>query len=70
MSEALTRPERSAERELAKRIRSDMVNICDHCIHRQTHWGVSHCPREGRQFPACVETPGITFEFDATTIKG
>ena len=70
MSDALTRPERAAEREIAKRIRSGMVNICDHCIHRQTHWGVSHCPRDGRQFPACVETPGITFEFDASTVQG
>jgi hypothetical protein len=70
VSDALTRPERAAERAIAKRIRDGMVNICAHCIHRQTHWGVSHCPREGREFPACVETPGITFEFDATTIQG
>lgn len=70
MSEALTRPERFAELQRAKRIRSAMDNICDHCIHRQTHWGLSHCPREGRQFPACVQTPGISFEFDAATIQG
>ena len=68
--DSLTRPERAAEREIAKRIRGDMVNVCDHCIHRQTHWGYSHCQREGRNFPACIETPDITFEFDATTIRG
>lgn len=68
MGESLTHPEHETERELAKRIRARMTNVCAHCIHRVTEWGL--CPREGRQFPACVETPGISFELDERTIRG
>lgn len=66
----LTSPERCTERELAKRIRDRMTNVCDHCIHRVTDWGFSHCPRDGRAFPSCVDTPGISFELDETSIRG
>jgi len=69
MSE-LTSPEHATERELAKRIRERMTHVCDHCIHRITHWGHSHCPHDGRHFPACVETPGVRFELDERTIRG
>lgn len=66
--DAWTAPERFTERELAKRVRSQMTNVCAHCIHRVTEWGL--CPHEGRQFPACVETPGVRFELDERTIRG
>jgi len=64
MGFTLTPPERAAARDEAKRIRESMSNICDYCIHRQTYWGYNHCPHEGRTYPACVTTPGISFEFD------
>jgi hypothetical protein len=70
MGDALTKPEHETERALAKRIRDRMANVCDHCIHRVTHWGHSHCPKDDRKFPACVETPGINFELDERTIRG
>jgi hypothetical protein len=70
MADGLTKPEHETERALAKRIRDRMTNVCDHCIHRQVDWGYSHCPRDGRSFPTCVETPGISFELDERTIRG
>lgn len=66
MPNFLTAPERSADRQIAKRIRDGMRNVCDHCIHRQVDWGYSHCPIDGRSFPTCVETLGTSFEFDET----
>jgi hypothetical protein len=68
--DALTSPEWRAERELAKRVRQRMTNVCDFCIHRQQAWGISYCPHEGRKFPVCVETPGVSFELDESQVRG
>lgn len=69
MGEVLTRPERAAERELARRARVKVVAAggCPYCLHRLTNWG--GC-RQGRTFPACMKSPGVEFEPDHEKLQG
>jgi hypothetical protein len=72
VGELLTKPEQSAERELAKRQRIKVTQAggCVYCVHRVEGWGRAACNTPGRTFPLCLKTPGTQFEPDYDRLKG
>lgn len=71
MSDALTRPERATEINLARRQRSKIMrDPCAYCMHREIAFDRSFCPTLGRIWPRCMNTPGLQFELDESTLRG
>lgn len=72
MSEPYSRPERAAERELARRqrIKVTAAGGCLYCKHAVHGWGISACSTTGRTFPLCMKTPGVEFEPDHEKLQG
>lgn len=72
MADVLTRPERAAERELARRQRVKVVAAggCPYCRNAVHGWGVSACSTTGRTFPLCMKTRGVEFEPDHEKLQG
>jgi hypothetical protein len=72
MGDVLTRPERAAERALARRLRLKVVAAggCEYCRHAVHGWGISACSAADRTFPRCMKTPGVEFEPDHEKLQG
>lgn len=72
MTDPYTRPERSTEIGLARRLRVKVVAAggCKYCVHAVHGWNRSACDTPGRTFPLCMKTPGLGFEPDYDRLKG
>lgn len=69
-----TRPERSAEFRLCRRILAQVNRCggCGMCRNRDKSkdaWDRGYCTHPNRTFPLCLKSPGLQFELDETTIK-
>jgi hypothetical protein len=70
----LTRPERACEVRDAKEKRAEILRrgVCGCCLNRDRNsegWGRAVCSIQGRAYPHCVQSDGISFDFDESTIK-
>lgn len=72
MANPLTSTERAAEFGLARRHLREIyrLKVCGACAHAVHGWGLSVCNTAGRNYPACMGTPGKHFELDRKRLKG